>query len=71
VWLQKKLTLSVWLKSYLVIWNMIASLGSVRLQKTVGSFVIAKNLFCVLKMFFHSLVVQESWADTRGQGWGH
>jgi hypothetical protein len=31
VWLQKKenMTLSVWLKSYLVIWNMIASLGSV------------------------------------------
>jgi hypothetical protein len=35
VWLQKKenLTLSVWLKSYLVIWNMIASLGSKWLQK--------------------------------------
>jgi hypothetical protein len=33
VWLQKNLTLSVWLKSYWVIWNMIASLGSVWLQK--------------------------------------
>jgi hypothetical protein len=47
VWLQKRkrnLTLSVWLKSYLVIWNMIASLGSLWLQKTAGSFfVIAKN----------------------------
>jgi hypothetical protein len=29
VWLQKEnLTLSVWLKRYLVIWNMIASLDS-------------------------------------------
>jgi hypothetical protein len=27
VWLKENLTLSVWLKSYLVIWNMIASLG--------------------------------------------
>jgi hypothetical protein len=32
VWLQD-LTVSVWLKSYLVIWYMIASLGSVWLQK--------------------------------------
>jgi hypothetical protein len=34
--LQKKenLTLTVCLQSYLVIWNMIASLGSVWLQKT-------------------------------------
>jgi hypothetical protein len=29
VWLQENLTLSVWLQSYLVIWNMIASLGVV------------------------------------------
>jgi hypothetical protein len=26
---KENLTLSVWLKSYLVVWNMIASLGSV------------------------------------------
>jgi hypothetical protein len=44
VWLQN-LTLSVWLKSYLVIWYMIASLGSVWLQKTAGSFVIGKPYF--------------------------
>jgi hypothetical protein len=32
--LQKNLTLSVCLQSYLVVWNMIAILGSVSLQKT-------------------------------------
>jgi hypothetical protein len=31
---KRNLTLSVWLKSYLVVWNMIASLGSKWLQKT-------------------------------------
>jgi hypothetical protein len=31
---KENLTLSVCLQSYLVIWNMIASLGSVWLQKT-------------------------------------
>jgi hypothetical protein len=47
VWLQN-LTVFVWLKSYFVIWYMIASLGSVWLQKkTVGSFVIAKPILCV------------------------
>jgi hypothetical protein len=40
--LQKNLTLSVCLQSYLVVWNMIASLDSVSLQS-----VWLHNLFCV------------------------
>jgi hypothetical protein len=45
VWLQENLTLSVWLKSYLVIWNMIASLGSLWLQKL--KLVIAKSCWFI------------------------
>jgi hypothetical protein len=50
---KENLTLCVWLKSYLVIWNMIASLGSVWLQKTAGSFLwLQKPYFVCFKCFF-------------------
>jgi hypothetical protein len=43
---KENMILSVWLKSYLVIWNMIASLRSLWLQKIAGSFLwLQKTLF--------------------------
>jgi hypothetical protein len=45
LWLQN-LTVSVWLKSYLVIWYMIASLSSVWLQQQ-GRLWLQKTILCV------------------------
>jgi hypothetical protein len=41
------------------------------IANTDDNFVIAKKPNNQIKMFFYSLVVQESWTNTRGQRRGH